>query len=174
MKKLEKLELRIFSKEKWNAIEKAVENGNELALIRLIEPEVPLTKEEKLEQTKTAIEMNAKHIDYVDPNFFIYNGINYEGSIDVVMDALTKFAKEHGLSKSALRMVVENIDDDYTLKYQAQYSESVRELINEDDKNAIMASEDRSAYYQEQEIEEEREEEQEEEQDMVPHFPGSF
>lgn len=168
MRKLETLQLRVFSKEKWELIEQAVEKQDELALIRLIEPEVPLTKEEEIEQTKAAIELNAKHFDSVDAQYFIYNGITYERPKEEVMDALSKFAKEHGLSKTALRYAVENIDNDYTVKYQAQYSEAVREFVNEDDKTAMMTAEDRSAYYQEQDrIEEQREEEEEQDQGPV-------
>lgn len=171
MRKLETLELRIFSKEKWEAIERAVEEGDELALIRLVEPEIPLTNDEKLEQTKMAIGMNARHEEYVDPNFFIYHGLNYEGSIDVIMDALTKFCAKHNISKNTLRYAVEHIDDDYTLKYQSQYNSSVREFLSEDDLNAMITAEDRSVYYQEQErLEEEREKEEKEKESHLPEF----
>lgn len=171
MKKPENLELRIFSEKQWELIEEAVEKGDELALIRLTEPERELELEEtaELEQENDIFDMNKVMPDPVDPQYFLYNGIAYERPKEEVMDALSKFAKEHGLSKTALRYAVENIDNDYTVKYQAQYSEAVREFINEDDKTAMMTAEDRSAYYQEQEIEEEREEEEEE---MQPHFPG--
>lgn len=159
MKKLENLELRHFSKEKWLQIEEAIERGDELALIRLVEPTVEKTKEERLEETKVAIELNSKNLTQSEIQYHIYNNINYEMPIELIMDALSKFARENGIPKNALRFAVEHIDEDYTVKHQAQYSAAVREFVNEADKNAMLTNEDRVAYYEEERlIEEDRKE----------------
>ena len=81
------------------------------------------------------------------------------------MDELTKYARGIGISKNRFRFAVENIDKDYLVKYESQYNESARELLNEDDLIAMITDPEYATYYQEQERQEEEEEEEEELED---------
>lgn len=163
------LSLRILSKEKWELIEHAVETNNELMLKRLIEPEKELSKEEEIIQTKAVLDLSARQVDMSEVMYFIYNGISYDKPKEEVMDALSKYAEKHNIPVNSLRFAVENIDDDYTVKYQMQYSEDVRQFVNEGDLSAMLDSEDRSLYYREELLREEREKEQKEYEENTPY-----
>lgn len=152
-----------FSEKQWELIEYAVRSGNELLLKKLIEPEQRIMETDS--EIKAPHEFNID-MTYVSPEeirYFLYNSISYERARDDVMDILTRYSTKHGIPKTALRYAVENIDDEYTLKYQSQYSAAIREFLSENDLNAILTAEDRSDYYQEYAQEPERQKEADEE-----------
>lgn len=101
--------------------------------------------------------------DIRDLQYHLYN-MCYDKPIEETMDELTKYAKSKGISPKALRYVVDNIDKDYTLKYESQYNSSARELLSEEDLSVVLTEPEAAIYYQAEERErEEREKEQEEE-----------
>ena len=89
--------------------------------------------------------------------YHIYN-MGYNRPLDETMDDLTKYAKGIGISRNKLRFAVENIDKDYLVKYESQYSEAIRKFLSEDDLSSIATDPELAVYYQEQEKEEEEEE----------------
>lgn len=93
-----------------------------------------------------------------DVMYHLYN-MSYDKPIEQTMDELTKYARGMGISKNRFRFAVENIDKDYLVKYESQYNESARELLNEDDLVAMITDPEYATYYQEQERQEEEEEE---------------
>lgn len=95
-----------------------------------------------------------------DIMYHLYN-MSYDKPIEQTMDELTKYARGIGISKNRFRFAVENIDKDYLVKYESQYNESARELLNEDDLIAMITDPEYATYYQEQERQEEEEEEEE-------------
>lgn len=95
-----------------------------------------------------------------DIMYHLYN-MSYDKPIEQTMDELTKYAKGMGINKNRFRFAVENIDNDYLVKYESQYNESARALLNEDDLIAMITDPEIATYYQEQERQEEEEEEEE-------------
>ena len=113
-----------------------------------------LDKEEKTPEFEVAPPVQ-------DVMYHLYN-MSYDKPIEQTMDELTKYARGLGIDKNRFRFAVENIDSDYLVKYESQYNEATRELLNEDDLIAMITDPEIATYYQEQERQEEEEEEEEE------------
>lgn len=104
------------------------------------------------------VEMMDSVVSQAEMMYHIYN-MGYNRPLDETMDDLTKYAKGIGISRNKLRFAVENIDKDYLVKYESQYSEAIRGFLSEDDLSSIATDPELAVYYQEQEKEEEEEEE---------------
>lgn len=143
-------------------IMKEQERGNMLAVKELLHPEEKQIEKEMEEPHRMKISDIPvhEHVTEAEILYHLYQ-LQYEGSRETVMDALEKYVKEHNISMPKLRYAVENIDNDYSLKYQSQYSEAIRDFLSGSDLEAVLTEDEKDAYYEE-EYQREQEEEEEE------------
>lgn len=166
-------QLVVMSEEKWNQIEVAIESGNELALKKLVMSERDREKELDLAEIDGQIDIDGQYEKNDVPKssaHFMYNSLSYDSmSRDELMDAVTKFARKNNIPMNALRYAIQNIDDDYTVKYEAQYNQSVRDLVSEDDLGAMFSDDESETYYEEKTRREEQQKRDEQEYDFFAH-----
>lgn len=159
MKIPKNLNVVLLSNKQWERIADAIEKGNDRELQRILEEtriisneaeireselselELEQQKEKEVEETEKFYDATIPKVSGADLLYFIQTGINYEKSREEVMDSLVSYMKRNNISKSTLRYVVENLDDDYTLKYYAKYNQDVREFVSRDDIEAIVNNE---------------------------------
>lgn len=163
-------QLVIMPEKKWNELEKAIEDGDSIALSRIINPEKDEYETALIMAGREKLHALQKKVDaeHCSPSmrYFVYNSIPYDMPKEQVMDMAMRFADENHLPKSErekIRYIVSNIDEDY-IKYEAQYNETVRTFLNKDDLNAIVSQDAEIAYHQEEYRSEKKEKEESEEE----------
>lgn len=144
------LSLVVMSEQKWKEIEYAIDSGDTQTLQKLVATEREKAREyeaetETIENLKEQIESGQSSQRPKSASHMMYN-MQYD-SMDrgQLMDMVSKFAKENRIPVNALRFAVQNIADDYTVHYEAQYNEDVRKFINEGDKGAMLTYDDEMA-----------------------------
>ena len=144
------LSLVVMSEQKWKEIEYAIDSGDTQTLQKLVATEREKAREyeaetETIENLKEQIESEQSSQRPKSASHMMYN-MQYD-SMDrgQLMDMVSKFAKENRIPVNALRFAVQNIADDYTVHYEAQYNEDVRKFINEGDKGAMLTYDDEMA-----------------------------
>lgn len=131
------------------------------------------TFEERVQERDSRQEelINDKSPDVRELRYHLYN-MCYDKPLEELMDDLSKYADSKGISAKALRYVVENLDKNYTVKYEAQYNAESRELLAEDDLASVLTDPEAAIEFQERERE--REEKEEEEEAREEDFFGGF
>lgn len=160
-------QLVIMPEKKWNELEKAIEDGDTVSLSRILNLEKEEYETALIMAGKEKLHALQKKVDAENCSpsmrYFVYNSIPYDMPKEQVMDMAMRFADENHLPASErekIRFIVANLDEDY-LKYEAQYNESARDLLNEDDLTAVLSQDSEMAYHQEEDRREEEEKEEE-------------